>query len=77
MLAEVAGSAGLEEAEALKVLEDGRFADPVRQEETFWIQNGIQGVPAVVFERRHLISGAQGVDNYAAILRQLVSGEAA
>ena len=77
VLAEIAGSVGLDEAEASKVLEDGRFADTVRQEETFWIQNGIQGVPAVVFERRHLITGAQGVDNYTAILRQLVSGEAA
>ena len=38
---------------------------------------GVQGVPAVIFDRRHLITGAQGVDNYASILKQLVEGEAA
>lgn len=77
ILADVAASVGLDRTEALKVLEDGRYADQVRQEETFWTQNGIHGVPAVIFERRHLVSGAQGVDNYASIIRQLTQGEAA
>lgn len=77
VLADVAETVGLDRAEALKVLEDGRFADVVRQEEAFWTQNGIHGVPAVIFERRHLITGAQGAENYAAIIRQLVDGAAA
>jgi predicted DsbA family dithiol-disulfide isomerase len=77
VLADVAETVGLDRAEALKVLEDGRFADTVRQEEAFWTQNGIHGVPAVIFERRHLITGAQGAENYASIIRQLVDGEAA
>ena len=77
ILADVAESQGLDRAEALNVLADGRCADQVRQEESFWTQNGIHGVPAVIFERRHLVSGAQGVDNYAAIIRQLTQGEAA
>lgn len=77
ILADVADAVGLDRAAALKVLEDGRYADQVRQEETFWTQNGIHGVPAVIFERRHLVSGAQGVDNYASIIRQLIEGEAA
>jgi len=77
VLADVAESVGLDRAEALKVLDDGRFADVVRQEETFWTQNGIHGVPAVIFERRHLITGAQGAETYASIIRQLAEGEAA
>ena len=77
ILTGVAESVGLDPVEAEKVLEEDRFADAVRQEETFWTQNGIHGVPAVIFGHRHLVSGAQGVDNYAAILKQLVEGEAA
>jgi len=77
VLADVAESVGLDRAEALTVLEDGRFAEAIRQEEAFWTQNGIHGVPAVIFERRHLITGAQGAENYASIIRQLVDGEAA
>ncbi|WP_305987680.1 DsbA family oxidoreductase [Roseibium sp. MMSF_3544] len=77
ILADVAESVDLDRAEAEMVLEDGRFADQVRQEEQFWTQNGIHGVPAVIFDRQHLVTGAQGVDNYTAIIRQLVSGAAA
>ncbi|KZM52024.1 DsbA family oxidoreductase [Labrenzia sp. OB1] len=76
-LADIAASVGLDRQEAVRVLQDGRFADVVREEESFWRQNGIEGVPAVIFERRHMISGAQGAENYAAIIKQLVDNEAA
>lgn len=77
VLADVAESVGLERVEALAVLKDGRFAEVVRAEEAFWTGNGIHGVPAVVFERQHLVSGAQGVDNFAAIITELTRGKAA
>jgi predicted DsbA family dithiol-disulfide isomerase len=32
-------------------------------------------VPAVIFNRRHLVSGAQGVENYTRILEQLAAGD--
>jgi predicted DsbA family dithiol-disulfide isomerase len=72
ILADVAGEIGLDSAEALAVLEDQRLASEVRQEQNFWIQQGIRGVPAVVFDRQHLVTGAQGVDNYKNILAQLI-----
>ncbi len=75
ILADAVESAGLDREEAMKVLEDGRFAEVVRQEEAFWTQNGIHGVPAVIFEGKHLVTGAQGVENYTSIIQQLVSGE--
>ncbi len=71
VLADVASEIGLNRDEALAVLEDQRFAGDVRQNENFWIQQGIRGVPAVVFERQHLVTGAQGVENYSQILTQL------
>lgn len=76
-LADMAAAVGLDREEAVQVLQDGRFAEVVREEEGFWRQNGIEGVPAVIFERRHMISGAQGAENYAAIIKQLVDTEAA
>ncbi|GAA0776210.1 DsbA family oxidoreductase [Roseibium denhamense] len=75
ILADIAGDVGLDREEALKVLADQRFSDDVRQEEAFWTQNGIQGVPAVIFDRRHLITGAQGVENYTSILKQLMTSD--
>ncbi|TDE38483.1 DsbA family oxidoreductase [Antarcticimicrobium sediminis] len=71
VLADIAAEIGLDRAEALAVLEDQRFANDVRTEEKFWVSQGIQGVPAVVFNQRHLVTGAQGVDNYTQILKQL------
>lgn len=71
VLADIAAEIGLDRAEAATVLADQRFAAEVRQEQEFWTQNGISGVPAVVFDRQHLVTGAQGVDNYKSILNQL------
>ncbi|RJE78984.1 DsbA family protein [Paracoccus sp. JM45] len=73
VLADVAGEIGLDRSEALAVLDDQRFADDVRNAEKFWLKQGIQGVPAVVFERKHLVTGAQGTQNYTQILKQLAT----
>lgn len=76
VLASIAETVGLDRDEALAVLKDQRYAEDVREAEAFWTSNGIQGVPAIVFDRRHLITGAQGVDTYVSILRQLNGEEA-
>lgn len=71
VLADIAAEVGLDRAEASSVLEDQRFASDVRNAESYWQSQGIRGVPAVIFNRRHLVTGAQGVENYARILEQL------
>ena len=71
VLADIAAQVGLDHDEALAVLEEQRFAKEVRAEERHWQQQGIQSVPAMIFNERHLVSGAQGVDNYVNILQQL------
>lgn len=75
VLADVAGEIGLDRDEALAVMQDQRFAQVVREQEQFWINQGITGVPAVVLDRKHLVTGAQGVENYSAILRQVTQAE--
>ncbi|WP_341368134.1 DsbA family oxidoreductase [Yoonia sp. BS5-3] len=73
VLADIAAETGFDRDEALTVLADGRFAETVRAQERFWMQQGIRGVPAAVFDRQHLVTGAQGVENYTQILGQLQS----
>ena len=73
VLADIAASIGLDQAQAAAVLADQRCAGEVRAAQQFWVQQGIQSVPAVVFNQRHLVSGAQGVDNFTHILHQLNS----
>lgn len=71
VLADIAAQVGLNRSEALAVLENQRFAKEVRAEERHWQQQGIQSVPAMIFNERHLVSGAQGVENFTNILQQL------
>lgn len=71
VLVDIAAEIGLDRDEASAALDDQRFAAQVRQEQQFWTKQGISGVPAVVFDRKHLVTGAQGVENYKSMLDQL------
>ena len=73
VLADIAAEIGLNREEALAVLEDQRFANDVREVEQHWQRQGIQSVPAIIFNEQHLVSGAQGVDSYVNILEQLAN----
>jgi len=76
VLADIATEVGLDATEAKAVLEDQRYAEDVRKIESFWVQQGIRGVPAIVFDRKHLVTGAQGAENYTSILKQLTGADA-
>ncbi|SDZ22974.1 Predicted dithiol-disulfide isomerase, DsbA family [Jannaschia faecimaris] len=77
VLAEVAGEIGLDQSAASSMLDSGERAEVVREKERFWTDRGVQGVPAVIFERQHLVTGAQGAATYASILEQLKAAKAA
>lgn len=73
VLADIAEDVGLDRKQALAVLADQRYAEVVRTAEQQMQQQGIQSVPAVIFNQRHLVSGAQGVENFKSILNQLAA----
>jgi predicted DsbA family dithiol-disulfide isomerase len=74
VLLELAGRAGLPVDRAREVLESGAFADEVRAAEKFWQEIGIHSVPAIVIERKHLISGGQPSAVFEQALRQIAAG---
>lgn len=76
VLARIAAGIGFAADEARSVLAEGRYAEAVRAEEALWAGRGIRAVPAMVFAERYLVSGAQGVENYVAILGQLADAQA-
>jgi predicted DsbA family dithiol-disulfide isomerase len=73
VLVELATRAGLPADRAREVLERGAFADQVRQAERFWQELGIHSVPAVIVERKHLISGGQPSEVFEQALRQIAA----
>lgn len=70
ILADVAAGQGLDPAEARNVLESGDMAWNVRAMQKFWIDKGVKGVPAMVFDAKHLLTGAQGAEAYAKMLKR-------
>ena len=73
VLVELAAEAGLPAYRAREVLERGEFADEVRQAERFWQEVGIHSVPAVIVDRKHLISGGQPSAVFEQALRQIAA----
>ena len=53
-----------------------RYAAEVRELEAFYQQRGINSVPALVLNDRHLVSGSQSVEYYEQMLRQMASASA-
>lgn len=76
VLADVAASVGLNRDTARAMLDSGARAESVRKKEWFWTSRGVTGVPAMIFNRQHLVTGAQGEETYANILNQLQPAQA-
>lgn len=69
--------ANLDASEAQAVLNDGRFETDVRRRQKLWTERGITGVPAMVFNDKYLVTGAQGVENYLSVIEQIREESAA
>ena len=70
VLAAAAGAVGLDPAQARSVLESGSHAEQTRAKQRVWLERGISGVPAMVFAGKYLVTGAQGAEGYAEVLRR-------
>jgi predicted DsbA family dithiol-disulfide isomerase len=75
-LVRLAAEAGLDAAAAQEVLASGAFAKEVRELEEFYRQRGINSVPAMILNGRHLVSGSQSVEYYEQMLRQMANASA-
>lgn len=76
LLVQTAADLGLDANAARTALESGAHAGIVREKEHFWTSRGVSGVPAMVFDRKHLVTGAQGEANYARVLEHLAVARA-
>jgi len=71
VLVELAAACGLDAQAARQVLDSGSYTDEVRAAERHWQQAGINSVPAVVIDGKHLIQGGQPVEVFERALRQI------
>ena len=74
-LAEIAAGAGLSADRARDILAGDAYADEVRRDEQYFLQAGIQAVPAIILDRRHLVSGGQPPEVFEQALRQVAAAK--
>lgn len=72
LLAAVA-QAGLDVPRAQAILGSEEFAAEVREAEAFYSSHGINSVPAVIINNKHLISGGQPVAMFEQALRKIAA----
>ena len=81
VLAEIAGSVGMDAALVKQLLDEGRDREVAEQEDMMARQMGVSGVPFFIFERKYGVSGAQSPETLLQVIdkvaEELASGELA
>jgi predicted DsbA family dithiol-disulfide isomerase len=73
VLVRLAGEAGLDRSKAQEILASDAFAEETREQERFYLDQGIHSVPAVIVNDRYLIQGGQPVEVFEQALRQIAA----
>ena len=73
VLLNAATSVGLDAAGAQAVLASDIYSPEVRAAQALYREHGINSVPAVIINNKHLISGGQPVEVFAKALRQIAA----
>jgi len=76
VLLRAAAESGLDAERAAAILDSDEYGTEVRARERHWQQLGIQSVPAVIIDDRHLISGGQPPEVFEQALRQIAAERA-
>lgn len=73
VLLAAAEKAGLDINEAAAILDADTWRDEVRQQQQFYLSQGIHSVPAVIINDRHLVQGGQPPEVFEQALRQIAA----
>jgi predicted DsbA family dithiol-disulfide isomerase len=73
VLVRLAGDVGLDAARAREILASDAYAEETREQERFYLDQGIHSVPAVIINDRYLIQGGQPVEVFEQALRQVLA----
>lgn len=71
ILADLAGEVGLDRAEFLAAVQSGAYAAQVDADVAQAQRYGLQGVPATIIEDKYLVSGAQPLEVWQDVVRQV------
>ena len=73
VLVRLAQEVGLDAARAQEILSSNEYAEEVRKQQRHYLDAGIQAVPAVIVNERHLIQGGHPAEVFEQALRQIAA----
>lgn len=73
VLLDIAAEQGLDRAEAAAALADPDRAAKVRAEQAYWIDQNITGVPAMIFDGRFMVPGAQDAETFRDVITKVLA----
>jgi len=66
---------GLDVQQAREVLDSNSSSEQVKVLERQWQQQGIQVVPAFIFNQQEIVTGAQDVESLVSLMNRLITGK--
>jgi predicted DsbA family dithiol-disulfide isomerase len=76
VLLDIAESVGLDRELASGWLADEKLAQEVRGEEAYWRNENISGVPAIIFDGKYMVPGAQSAETFAQVIGKVLEKRA-
>jgi predicted DsbA family dithiol-disulfide isomerase len=73
VLLDIAESVGLDRAACAEWLTDEALSQQVRGEEAYWRNENISGVPAIIFDGKYMIPGAQSAETFAQVIGKVLA----
>ncbi len=73
VLLDVAEAQGMDRDTALAWLADEALSQTVRAEQAYWLDQNITGVPAIIFDQKFMVPGAQSAETFADVISKVLS----
>jgi predicted DsbA family dithiol-disulfide isomerase len=77
VLLDVAQAVGIDRDLAASWLADEALSGQVRAEERYWMNENITGVPAIIFDGKYIVPGAQSAETFAQIMAKVLTKRSA
>jgi predicted DsbA family dithiol-disulfide isomerase len=77
ILLDIAEGQGMDRDAAAAWLADAALTETVRAEQAHWLDQNITGVPAIIFDQKFMVPGAQSAETFAGVISKLLTKRAA
>jgi predicted DsbA family dithiol-disulfide isomerase len=77
VLSDIAEAQGMDRAVALAWINDAALTETVRAEMEHWTDQNITGVPAIIFDQKYMVPGAQSAETFSDVINKVLTKRAA